>query len=610
MSVNYPLFFPDYSYVDHEIQVKDGYRIVLLLEYFNVHGCTTEECDTCEYGVLIKIGKNEEFTKLCGKIEEKLQFFSYSNSLIINFRYGKTNSDNMTQEISGYRFRYYSVPVCNNTYYQPRDIINFNSIYSLNSSFKFNQEPCKNLIIACNEQSRILFYFVSWNMKSLNGEKNHDCKHSDHLSVSSSYIKTINPEKRNLYCNELSQSPIVSKMNVLQLQTYSKGNSSVFNYEVGYVSYKYIYNKLADEFTINFNETIDKRAKNGIIDLLEYTIQVPNEYYIIPTIYDCDINLVSGRIQMRTEREIYSFNTTCGKDSSNVLIAMSSVIIIEFSGVSVNDLRNNLKFSVQYKSLPRIFKSKTGLFESFDFSTHLFSSRKQNINYTWLIDLESIYYIKLDIMNLTNCNNILDLNIQDSDRRIIYNKEQLCQNFKNGKNSLDFATNKLILTLNYLKNARSQNNQLPYLKCSYNTSLRIITDQKGEIFLRNSHTHFKRNWIVKAPVDHLVVVDINYSLQNMSLSYSQLKFSYLGSQYSTDGVYHFNIGKPILNNNTGNNTNIVVSKSNIMKIEYISDNNDSLDLSYRLAKNVYNSPCGINIKPSYLIFVSFLFIIC
>jgi hypothetical protein len=123
-----------------------------------------------------------------------------------------------------------------------------------------------------------------------------------------------------------------------------------------------------------------------------------------------------------------------------------------------------------------------------------------------------------------------------------------------------------------------------------------MTEPKGEIILRNSHTHFKRNWIVKAPVDHLVVVDINYSLKNFSLS--QLKFSYLGNQYSIDGIYHFNIGKQTGMNTIGNNnTNIIVSKSNVMKIEYISDNNDSLDLSYTLAKNLYNSPCGMHIKP-------------
>jgi hypothetical protein len=591
MSVNYPLIFPDYSYVDHEIQVKNGFRIVLILEYLNVDSCTTSLCDTCEYGVLIKLDKKEEYTMLCGKIEEKLKFYSYGNSLTINFRYGKTNDDAATQDIYGYRFKYYSVPVCNSTYYQPSDIINFHSIYSFDNSIQLNEEPCKNLILACDEQSRILLYFISWDT---NGENNQDCRHGDRLSVSSSYVKSINPERRNLFCNELNQSPIVSKMNVLQLQTYLINNSSVFSYDVGFVSYKYIYNKLADEFTIDFSATIDKRANHGIINLLEYKIQVPVEYYIIPTIYDCDINLANGKIQIRTEREFYPFNAACGsgKDSYTVLTAMSSVIIIEFSGISVKDLRNNVKFSVQYKSFPRIFKSKNGVFESFDFSSHLLSSRKQNINNTWLIDLESIYYIKLDIINLTNCNNIFDLNIQDSDRRIIYNKEQLCQYFKNGKNSFDFATNKIIITLNYIKNARSLNNQLPYLKCSYNTSLRIMTEPKGEIILKNSHTHFKRNWIVKAPVDHLVVVDINYSLKNFSLS--QLKFSYLGNQYSIDGIYHFNIGKQTGMNTIGNNnTNIIVSKSNVMKIEYISDNNDSLDLSYTLAKNLYNSPCGM-----------------
>ena len=591
ISYNFPLIYPDYSYVDHEIRVSNGYRIVLLLESFNIDNCTTND----EYGVTITLDNNpKESTKLCGQISEKMKFYSFGNIMNVNLRCGKTDMNSLANGDRGYRFRYFSVPVCDNTYILDRDIINFHNSYSFNQSIQARSEYCKNFIIASNEQSRILFYFIFWELNFINEEQNEDCKY-DYLSISSSYIKSSNPERKQIYCHSTKPSPIVSEKNILQLQTYlGDSNITIFNYSAGYVSYKYVYNKLSDEFSIDFSETIDKRAKDGVVALLEYRIEVPDDYYIIPTIYNCDVNLkTNGKvpIQIRTEKELYPFNLACGKDYYTILTAMSSVMVIEISEIAINELRENLKFSVGYKSLPRIFTSKTGHFESFNFSTQLFANRKQNINYSWMIDLESIYYVKLDILNLTNCNHIQDFHIQDSDRRIIYNKEQLCQNFNNGQYSFDFATNKIIITFNYVKSARSQYHQLPYLKCSYNNSLRILSQRKGEISLSNGHTHFKRNWIVKAPVDHLVVVDVDYSLHN--ISFSQLKFSYLGDQYSSKGIYHFNFGN---HNNDEDNASVVVSKANIMKIEYTSYNNDTLNLSYKFSKNTFNAPCGI-IRP-------------
>ncbi len=108
-----------------------------------------------------------------------------------------------------------------------------------------------------------------------------------------------------------------------------------------------------------------------------------------------------------------------------------------------------------------------------------------------------------------------------------------------------------------------------------------------------------------APKDHYVIAKI-VKFSTLKESNGQLKFSQLSKGYSDNGVYYFN-----LNNNLNpkfqdkmldafsRSTEIVVSKDNLMQIEYLSGGkHDSFHLVYAFAKRVFSHPSGM-IKPHF-----------
>ena len=505
------------------------------------------------------------------------------------FKYGKKNLHmNEASETYGYRFKYISIPICNYVYYKTSDIINFNSYYFSNQKRNFNKTYCKNDIVTNHEDNRILFYFINWKLSLNNSNNCNDCELGNYLSLSSSYFKNNKVLKKIIYRDIKKPSPLISDIGFLQIQTYFTEKNSIYFYDAGYSTFNSYYHKLTDEFKIDFSESIDERATDSVIESLEYKINIPNEFYIVPVIYECKINLQSGNIKIRTERELYPFNLSCDTEHSIIFTSMSNIIVFEMTNIRIKDLRDNLKFSIRYTSFPRIFKSHNGTFESINFSTGNFLNRNQNINFTWLIDLELKYYIKLVISNITNCGNIHGLSIQDSIRNTIYNKEQLCQNFKNGIYSYDFATNKILINFYFIKNVNQEN---PYFKCSYTSYLRIITQAKGEVKFNNSVSHVRSNWFIIAPRDYLIVVALNYVKQIDSLN--QFVFSYLGNQYSEKGIYHYNIKTDNNINGVDYKSNIIVSNSNFMKIEYISAQNNFVKFFHYQEKTAHFMPSGV-----------------
>lgn len=596
MSINYPLIFPEYEQVDHEIRVEKGKRIVLYLEALNISQCSNEYCNSCECFIEINLGANTKKVKLCSWSNQSLTFYSYGDSISITHKANKICSI-VAGDTCGYKFKYTSIPFCNHIHTDLSGAITFNS-NSLSYQTIMENE-CSNVIFANSNKNRILLYSINWKINELiSFERNRNCGDTSALKINDSYFKKLimKPEKKKyFYCNSADGTfSINSQNNALEIQSLIDTNFT-FSYEIGYVIYKYIFNKLVDEFTVDFSTSINKNAYNGIFETLEYKIVVTEDYYLVPIIYNCTVNITSGSIRVKTEKEIYPFDLVCGKNNFTVLSSMSRTIKIEFIGIKLNELRDNVRFSIKYYSLPRILRFLNGSFESFNFSTDLLSNRKQNINYTWIIDLEPLYYIKLKIMRLENCENIFDLYIKDFQHNIIYNKKELCENFIKGKHLYTFTMNKIIITFSFINNARSNFFYLPYIRCSYDSDKRLFIQKNGTIFLGNNNSDFKRHWLIKAPMGYLIVLYINQ--YNQTRSNGQLTFSELGREYSNNGFFHYNTGISRYTSRYDTDIGVIISNSNFMKLEYISDNHEEvLNLTYSVEKNVFKDPSGV-VKP-------------
>ena len=152
------------------------------------------------------------------------------------------------------------------------------------------------------------------------------------------------------------------------------------------------------------------------------------------------------------------------------------MLTFKFIDVDLNELRSErIKFSVEYKSVPRVYRLMKGTFESNDFKNSYISRRDDLIKYEWKINLNSDQFIEFNIDSLNNEANIHELTINDDSQNLaLYDKNEIATLPIRTKSFL-IATSQLTVRFTHIKNLPrdSRRNALAFLKCSYVATLTL-----------------------------------------------------------------------------------------------------------------------------------------
>lgn len=119
------------------------------------------------------------------------------------------------------------------------------------------------------------------------------------------------------------------------------------------------------------------------------------------------------------------------------------------------------------------------------------------------------------------------------------------------------------------------------------------TSSRHELRLAKSLIKKRVDWLVVAPRDHHVVMEIARFEAASRDSNGQLKFSLLGRGYTDNGTYHFNLNERQEVETRDRVTDVVVSESNTLRVEYLPGQpGDVFTLTYRLRPRVLTQPAG------------------
>lgn len=101
------------------------------------------------------------------------------------------------------------------------------------------------------------------------------------------------------------------------------------------------------------------------------------------------------------------------------------------------------------------------------------------------------------------------------------------------------------------------------------------------------------DWLIIGPRDYHIVVEIARFEPASKDSNGQLKFSLLGRGYTDNGTYHFNLNERQDMETRDRVTDVVVSESNTLRVEYLPGQaGDTFTLAYRLRPRVLVRPAG------------------
>lgn len=582
LSINYPLPYFENSITNYEIQAPIGNRIILTLEKFNT-GCLDHQCLTCHDEFTIQ---TEDNLTLCGYKEKPLKFYSPSNIMKFTFKTkSKAKFISRFAGFMGFRFKYESIPICNQTYLDTSDLIVFDSAKS-----NVGNGECRNTIATTRNDSQILMYPIRWNVEN---EEKQTRIMTNSLIIRETYFKSnSNNSMRTTSYSRNNQriSSLLSENGLIEITNRLIDlNLSQLSFQIGFFTYKSKFTKLNDEFIIDLSRLIHFGAHSSPINVLEYKISLPEDFFITPLeISNCKFDFSNGRLLIRTQNEIIELNQRqCSDKTLNLLTEMTNQVTIQILDATIDELRDNLGLKIKYGSSERVLRSPRSTVESVDFKG---SQLGKNVNQTWSINIDNDSYVKLIIKNVTKCEDIRELFIKDSLGRIMYNKNQICQNYEASRNIYTFGSNRISVTLIYLQNSEKN----PSIRFEYESEKRILT-QPHEFILGHTNSLDNRNWLIQAPINHVIILDIK-KLAKTNLN-GQLRFSHLGKAYSQKGVYFYLLNTQPTDDTLDRDTDFVVSESNLMRVEYMPGGYDEhVSLSYLFEPQITEKSSGF-IKP-------------
>jgi hypothetical protein len=509
---------------------------------------SSETAADCSDYVIVKLNKSssrinslyEENTnpKICNSIKQPQLFQSYTNNLMITFSFSGQYMNGQKPVIS---FNYSSQKICDDTNTKISDTIKFDSS---KSGDQLMRDVCVKRI-SLPKDYRIIFYRLYWKLNEkgfLFSETDPEvevynpkskCLDSDSLILSEysnelTKIRLFEPKENyycmdnplNVYVTETSNLYLTYQMSGISNEIVNKSRPLVF--ETGYFGFKHEYNESDQKVSVDFSELIPDDISESYPVSFSMRIKVPDEKYLIPIISECDTDIKTGKIYIKSGQFEYLFKLECAEQKYTTMGFMNSELIIDFRNVQLTELRDyGVKFVIDYSTLPRVMREITGEFESNDFSNHYLSVRKEIVTYEWKIEVDPNYFIRLNVENITNKNAIERLKISD-DRIDLYEVNEIEE-----KKSFLFASNKLKITLEYYKKSRTDH--LPYVKFSYQAQPKVIqigNEMSGDIIIENVMIKDNLDWLILAPAEYNILAKFR--------SYrgkGQLKFSMLNDGY-------------------------------------------------------------------------------
>lgn len=368
-------------------------------------------------------------------------------------------------------------------------------------------------------------------------------------------------------------------------------------FDIGYFSYKHLYDDYDREVDLDFGSLIPANVGSKTrLNNLEVKISLSNRTnYIVPVIRDCYLRIDQGEILLKTSSRSIRLNLDCANQSYTSMFSMEHELKLEFRNVLLSELRDKrIRLRIEYTLKPKVFSAPTGTFDSTgDLNTqhnHL-SMSKDRVEYEWLIDVAANHLVRLSIDELKNEMNIAELSILDARTNVrLYDQNELLDNYRNGRGrAYLFATNRVKVVFKHERDQRKRAVDYPYLKCSYTTEAKLITaNASGVINHVPGYSKSRIEWMILAPVEHVIVVKV-LDYQAARESNGQIKFSLLNT-----GTYHFNLNEKPDEPTYDRPTDIVVSKSNMISVEYMPGGvNDQFKLEYSIVRNVFVQPAGL-----------------
>lgn len=618
-------------HLDFEIKAPIGHRIILDITKFS-NGKEMEEKDKhlCNDFAIIKLNRTtnridsliEKNPVLCNFAEKPKNIFSsFSNTLLLTFSFDAIRQNDQVISIPKFAFTYRTEPICNNIYTKlNKPTISFSSLESIVSNDFHEQINCLNSIKLKNKR-RIVLYKIDWlrNVNSLLLDKEEEinnnfingqsiCNSSDSLLISNENPKYLSNDQTSVgqYCMENPFFSFISESSNVHLNFKRSTDPThlvkPLVFDIGYFSYKYLYTETDKMLNIDFSKLIPDNIGNRTkIDSLQFKIKLANQNnYIYPIISDCYTDVKHGDVNIRANQRSVPFKMSCENQTFTLMSSMENELSIEFSNIMLSELRDNsIRFKLHYTSQPRVFTDLKGQFETNNFQHSYINPTRESVEYEFVIDLEPSFMIELSIDELRNDMGINEITINDANtNENLYEQNELIENYKLGKKfTYLFSSNKIRITFKHMKENNAKLSKYPFLRCSYTGRQKVINyaHQTGDIGLENSLTKNIIEWLIIAPPDHSIIVKITKF--NATEDRGQLKFSLLGNGYSDNGIYHFNLNNIKPTTQLGlyeRNTDIIVSKDNMIRVEYSSGGlNDLFKFKYTFVPKVRNLPCGM-----------------
>lgn len=217
-------------------------------------------------------------------------------------------------------------------------------------------------------------------------------------------------------------------------------------FDLGYFSYKYLYDQTDSPVDIDFSKIIPANVlQRTIVSNLEVLIRLQNtSNYLVPVISQCDFRVDMGSIVLKTStRSIPLNDLKCGGGSNGesgdeeassytTMLSMESELRVELINVRLRELRDKaIRFRIDYKTQPRVFSAPSGMFETNNFKHDYVSITRDRVEYEWVIRASVNEMVRLRVDELANDAGITEWTITDLNENVrLYEQNELIENFK------------------------------------------------------------------------------------------------------------------------------------------------------------------------------------
>lgn len=502
------------------LKFKNG-RVSVQCEPDNQECLNKQTIDNeCRDYAMIKLNKENsngtDDPKFCNSIDRVRSFSTYAPRVLVTIVFDSSSQERSSLPV--FKFEYKIRPICNHVYRDAQAVMSFDSTQTrINTT-------CTNSIMAPSDR-QIVLYKVNW-LADTNAEETSInvypygsvfCRDYDQMNVSRTNPKYSDASGVvNTYCSKNQFKSAKSNASELYytLSTSWNNSNTPLQIDIGYFTYKSLYEDSDSPMVLNFSEIIPASVSDEVKTNLEFKIRLSDKNkYIFPVISECNTVVDEGSVSLITSQQNIKFIKACQLEKYALFSSMEREITVSFENVRLAELRDkSIGLKIEFASMPHVFNQLEGEFESNNYSFYFVRDSMETLSYEWIIDLDPGYMIRFNIDKLVNSDSIDSLNVYDlANEMNLLDLLDIQDNLNRKRNSYLFASSRIRVTFKFQKRARVDKTARPYIKCSYIGEPRVIDlDSEKSLILHMpaSLINTKLDWLIRTTPGHQIIAKI------------------------------------------------------------------------------------------------------